>query len=109
MSDQLILGLATAVVGTVGTAFASWMAFKMAALKVAQDAAKVEIVETKAIAVATHEKVNSMSLILARRLATATEKLAVADATAENIEGAVDAAKALNLAEQVQSDVDQKK
>lgn len=88
MSDQLILGIITASCGLIASVFASFVAFKMAEL-------------TK-IAKATHESVNSLSVILARKLAVATEKLAVADSTPENVENAQDAAKALKEKEQVQ-------
>lgn len=95
MSDQLILGTVTAVCTLVATIFASYMAFKMAELtKVARE---------------THNAVNSLSVILARKLAVATEKLAVADSTPENVEGAVDAAKALKQSEEVQEQVNKSK
>lgn len=88
MSDQLILGIVTAVCGLLATVFASFMAYKMAQL-------------TK-IAKETHNVVNSLSVILAAKLAMATEKLAVADPTPENRENASDAAKALKEKEEVQ-------
>lgn len=91
MSDQLILGIITAACTLVATVFASYMAFKVAQL-------------TK-LANKTHDILNSMSIILARRLAVATDKLATADATEANIEGAKDAAKALAQAEQVQKQI----
>lgn len=95
MSDQLILGIITAVCTLIATVFASFMAYKMAQL-------------TK-IAKATHATVNSLSIILAAKLALATEKLAVADPTAENRENAADAAKALEEKEQTQELVDKTK
>lgn len=91
MSDQLIREIVTAA----GAAFALYMAYKMAQL------AKV--------AAATHAAVNSLSLILARRLSGVSTRLAEITNDPKDIEAAADAKKALEQSEEVQENLDAKK
>jgi hypothetical protein len=87
MSDTVILGLITAA----GSAFAVFMSYKVAQLQ--------------RVARATHEAVNSLSLVLARRLADVSQRLADAQPTESNIEAAKDARKAVEQSQEVQAEL----
>lgn len=91
LSDQVILG----IVGAFGSAFAVYMSYKMAQLaKVAKE---------------THKAVNSLSLILARRLSAVSTRLADITGDERDIVAAEDAKKALRQSEEVQEKLDQGK